>query len=108
MIIVLQQGKIFTNCQELENNSNSIQKSQHLNQKEECQKITTRINVGDKENQKLVAILDSIYQEDQKYRNQLDEIEKKYGGESEEVKSLWKIIDEKDSLNQIIVKNILG
>jgi hypothetical protein len=98
----------FTNGQELENNSDSIKKTQHLNQKEECQIIKTKLNTGDKENEKLVAILDSIYQEDQKYRNQLDEIEKEFDGESEEVKSLWKIIDEKDSLNQIKVKNILN
>jgi hypothetical protein len=97
----------FINGQELENNSDSIKKTQYLNQKEECQIMVNKLNADKKENEKLIAILDSIYQEDQKYRNQLDELEKKFGGESDEVKSLWKIIDEKDSLNQIIVKNIL-
>lgn len=55
----------------------------------------------------LVALLDSIYEEDQKYRQQLAVIEEKYGWESEEMKSLWKIIHEKDSLNQQNVKKIL-
>lgn len=55
----------------------------------------------------LVALLDSIYEEDQKYRQQLAAIEEKYGWESEEMKSLWKIIHEKDSLNQQNVKKIL-
>lgn len=55
----------------------------------------------------LVAILDTIHQEDQQYRLQLDEIEKKFGEESDEVKSYWKIINEKDSINQITVKGIL-
>lgn len=55
----------------------------------------------------LVALLDSIYEEDQKYRQQLAATEEKYGWESEEMKSLWKIIHEKDSLNQLNVKKIL-
>lgn len=55
----------------------------------------------------LVAILDTIYQEDQKYRQQIDEIEEKYGWESEEMKAHWKIINEKDSINLIRVKKIL-
>lgn len=97
----------FTNGQELKKNSDSIKKTQHPNQKKECQIMAKKLNAVEKENEKLIAILDSIYKEDQKYRNQLDEIEKEFDGESDEVKSLWKIIDEKDSLNQIIVKNIL-
>lgn len=55
----------------------------------------------------LVALLDTIYQEDQKYRIELDKIEDKYGWESDEVKKQWQIISEKDSLNLIKVKNIL-
>lgn len=58
-------------------------------------------------NKPLVAQLDSIYTEDQKYRQQIDTIEKKYGWESKEMKSLWKVIDEKDSINLIKAKNIL-
>ena len=55
----------------------------------------------------LVAILDTIYQEDQKYRQQIKGIEEKYGWESDEMKAHWKIINEKDSINLIKVKKIL-
>jgi len=55
----------------------------------------------------LVAILDTIYQEDQKYRQQIKGIEEKYGWESDEMKAHWKIINEKDSVNLIKVKKIL-
>ncbi|MBJ7428141.1 MAG: hypothetical protein JHD28_04170 [Bacteroidia bacterium] len=58
-------------------------------------------------NKPLVALLDSIYIEDQTYRKQLDGIKKKYGRESNELKDHWKIIIEKDSINLIKVKSIL-
>jgi hypothetical protein len=58
-------------------------------------------------NKPLVAILDSIYIEDQMYRQQIDGIEKEHGWESKEMKNHWKIINEKDSLNLIKVKSIL-
>lgn len=58
-------------------------------------------------NKPLVVTLDSIYIEDQKYRLQIDEIEKKYGLKSKEMKDHWKIINEKDSINLIKVKTIL-
>lgn len=58
-------------------------------------------------NKPLVAILDSIYIEDQKYRLQIEGLEKKYGWDSKEMKDHWKIIHEKDSINLIKVKSIL-
>jgi hypothetical protein len=58
-------------------------------------------------NKPLVAILDTIYTEDQKYRLQLNEIAKKYGWDSKEIRDQWKIINEKDSINLITVKKIL-
>jgi len=58
-------------------------------------------------NKPLVAILDTIYIEDQKYRKQIAEIEKKYGWDSKEMQDHWKIINEKDSINLIKVKSIL-
>jgi len=58
-------------------------------------------------NKPLVATLDSIFIEDQKYRQQIDGIEKKYGWVSKEMKDHWKIIKEKDSINLIKVKSIL-
>ena len=56
----------------------------------------------------LVATLDTIYQEDQKYRQQIGEIENKYGWESDEMKALWKIINEIDSINLVKVEKILA
>ena len=58
-------------------------------------------------NKPLVKQLDSIYTDDQKYRIQIDEIGKKFGYESKEMKALWKIVNEKDSINLIEIKNIL-
>ena len=55
----------------------------------------------------LVTILEAIYDEDQKYRLQLGEVEKQHGRDSEEIKNLWKTINEKDSINLIQVKKIL-
>jgi len=55
----------------------------------------------------LVAALDTIYQEDQKYRQQLQGIAEKQGWESEQTQNLMKIIMEKDSVNLIKVKKIL-
>lgn len=58
-------------------------------------------------NKPLAATLDSIYDEDQRYRQQIDGIEKKYGWESAEMKAHWKTINLKDSINLIRVKSIL-
>jgi hypothetical protein len=55
----------------------------------------------------LVLILDTIYQEDQKYRQQIGDIEKKYGWDSPQMKDHWKIINEKDSINLIKIVKIL-
>lgn len=58
-------------------------------------------------NKPLAAILDNIYMEDQNYRKQIGDVEKKYGHDSKEMKEHWKLIIEKDSINLIKVKNIL-
>jgi len=58
-------------------------------------------------NRPLIAELDSIYFEDQNYRKQIAEIDKKYGPQSKEMRDHWKIINEKDSINLIKVKSIL-
>ena len=55
----------------------------------------------------LVSVLDTIYQKDQGYRLKADEIEEKYGWESEEMKAYVKIIQEQDSINVVKVINIL-
>lgn len=51
----------------------------------------------------LLAILD----EDQKYRVQMSETQKKFGPNSKEINDLWKITNQKDSINLIKVKKIL-
>lgn len=56
--------------------------------------------------QDLEKQLDSIYSNDQKYRLQLREIEKKYGSNSIELKECWKMIQENDSINIIKVRSI--
>lgn len=55
----------------------------------------------------LVAILDTIYQVDQKYRQQLKGIEEKYEWESAEIKAQREIISEKDSINLIKIQKVL-
>ena len=58
-------------------------------------------------NKPLAAKLDSIHDEDQNYRLQLHELQKKHGFGSMEENEQWKIIDIKDSINLIKVKAIL-
>lgn len=55
----------------------------------------------------LVAVLDTIYQEDQGLRRQISEVEEKYGRDSDEMKAHWKKIAEKDSINLIKIQKIL-
>jgi hypothetical protein len=55
----------------------------------------------------LVAILETIYHEDQYLRRQIQEVEKKYGRGSDEMKAHWKIINKKDSINLIEIEKIL-
>ncbi|MFA8433144.1 MAG: DUF6624 domain-containing protein [Marinifilaceae bacterium] len=55
----------------------------------------------------LVALLDTIYREDQSFRRQVGEIAEKHGWDSEEVKAHWELINQKDSVNVIKVQKIL-
>jgi hypothetical protein len=58
-------------------------------------------------NKPLVMQLDTILDEDQKYRLQMEEVEKKHGWDSKEMKELWKIANKKDSVNLLKVTAIL-
>jgi hypothetical protein len=69
--------------------------------KENSDKIEAKINRPVKE------ILDSIHNEDQNYRIQIDYIENKYGRKSKAMDSLWRIIRDKDSSNLITVAKII-
>lgn len=55
----------------------------------------------------LVAKLEKIFTEDQKYRRQINGISEKFGWKSDEMKAHWKIIQNKDSINLIEVEKIL-
>lgn len=55
----------------------------------------------------LVAVLDTIYQDDQKHRLQLDAAEEQHGWNSKEVQTLWRSIHDKDSVNVLKVQHIL-
>lgn len=55
----------------------------------------------------LAAKLQAIYEEDQKYRRQLGEVEKAFGRDSPEVRALWQTINEKDAENLAQVKGLL-
>ncbi|NBW35656.1 MAG: hypothetical protein EBR30_11700 [Cytophagia bacterium] len=59
-------------------------------------------------NERLIKQLDSIRHDDQAYREQLESIQSRYGGDSKEMKDLWRIIAEKDSLNRTKVEIILN
>ena len=77
-------------------------------------KEITRIVAENKEqaekdlDKSLIEILKTIYKEDQKYRHQINKIEKKYGWKSDEMTAHWKIINEKDSINLIKIEKILN
>ncbi|MCD4734972.1 MAG: hypothetical protein K8R53_02920 [Bacteroidales bacterium] len=56
----------------------------------------------------LVIMLDTVYMDDQRVRNPIDEIGTAYGWESEEVKAVEKKMKEQDSLNLIKIEKILN
>lgn len=58
-------------------------------------------------NKPLVAMLDTVMMTDQKPRMQIDEIEKKYGRDSKEMREHWALIQKHDSINLIKVTSIL-
>lgn len=55
----------------------------------------------------LQAELLTILDEDQKYRIQMNETQKKFGQDSKEMNDLWKITIQQDSINLLKVKKIL-
>lgn len=58
-------------------------------------------------NKPLVALLDTVYREDQDDRKNYQTIFKQYGWKSTQMDSLWKRINYFDSINLIKVKNII-
>ncbi len=58
-------------------------------------------------NKPLIAELDTISDNDQKYRAKINDIKQNYGSESKEMKALWQTIHENDSIDLQKVKTIL-
>src|SRR6478736_2123325 len=58
-------------------------------------------------NKPLANQLDSIFTDDQKHRQMMGDVEKKYGAQSNEMKNLWITIKQKDSINLMKVTTIL-
>lgn len=67
----------------------------------------TNAPAGAQLDEELVRQLEDIYTEDQKYRLQVEEVEKKHGWKSKEMQELWKVISRKDSVNLRQVRVIL-
>ena len=59
-------------------------------------------------NKSLVALLDTIYNEDQNDRLKSDSLQKIYGWKSKQMEALWNQINYKDSINLIKIKNIIN
>lgn len=57
--------------------------------------------------QKLIAILDTVLIEDQKYRMEINGIKEEFGWESPEMKAHFKTMREKDSVNLMLVRQII-
>jgi hypothetical protein len=67
-------------------------------------------NIGQDEarlNKSLVILLDSVYHDDQSYRFKQISIDKEFGPGSPERKAIRKIIHEKDSINSMIVTDLI-
>jgi hypothetical protein len=58
-------------------------------------------------NDSLVRVLDTVAQDDEMYRDQLDDMVQRYGGQSKEVKTLYRQMQAQDSTNQTKVCAIL-
>lgn len=61
----------------------------------------------EKLNKPLVALLDTIYNEDQGDRRNIDTVQKQFGWQSKPMDSLWKKINYQDSINLIRVRKII-
>lgn len=62
---------------------------------------------GSKLNVALAKTLDSIYDEDQRYRRQMSSVAKQHGWESKEMEELWRVAGKADAANLKQVKMIL-
>lgn len=76
--------------------------------KEVCRQIKQNKDKAEEGlNKPLVAILDTVMQEDQKYRVQALNAEKKYGRNAKETKAIWAKARKADSINLVKVTRII-
>jgi hypothetical protein len=68
---------------------------------------TTFLSAQSKFNDSLILVLDTVSRDDQVYREQIDPTIAKYGQDSKELKLLYKVMQAKDSVNQLKVSAIL-
>ena len=54
------------------------------------------------------AKLESVLEEDQKHRQQMDAVSAQYGWNSDEMDSLWRITSVQDSINLVFIEEILS
>lgn len=98
----------YANYDHISSDSDLISLHEDDRWKELLEKVKANKDEMEKDFDKpLVSILDTIYKEDQSYRQQIGEVEAKYGRDSEEMKNHWKLISVKDSVNLIKVQSIL-
>jgi len=71
-------------------------------------KVTINNKVAEKKlNKPLIALLDTIFMEDQTDRNNIETVKEKYGFQSNQMDSLWRKIAHQDSVNLMRIKYII-
>ena len=98
----------WTNLRHMENDSdlNSLHSEKYWTLLvEKMQKKLDEIEAG--YDKPLRTDLLQILEDDQKYRREIDSVEKNYGFQSQQMKDFWNVINEQDSINLVKVKAIL-
>jgi hypothetical protein len=79
---------------------------QSLHRDERWKQLVLKAN--EKYNNPLIPQLDTIFQDDQKYRSMVDSVFDKYGMDSPEGRAFVQKVREVDSINSVKVKTIIG
>lgn len=73
-----------------------------------CEQVKQNLERAERgQNKELVARLKSVHEDDQKYRRQVDSVEERYGRDAPEAKAVWAKMRLQDSLNELIVIDII-
>jgi hypothetical protein len=77
------------------------------------QDVLDRMKLNKLENEHKIDLaledtLNQVYTDDQSGRLAIDSLEKRFGRDSRQMDSLWDVMEKKDSLNLIIIKEVLG